>query len=103
MTQSLTEVAASLRAAADTVARVRTGLVRAPLGPDAFGAHATGRLGAVGAQLNQVFRSALDDRVAEAADMIDRLNEAAYAIGVSGQRYADVEHSTHHGWGEGLS
>jgi hypothetical protein len=101
MTQSLTEVAASLRAAADTVARVRTGFARAPLGPDVFGAHATGRLGTVGAQLSQVFQSALDDRVAEATDMIDRLNEAAYAIGVSAQRYADVEHSTHQGWGEG--
>jgi hypothetical protein len=101
MTQSLTAVAASLRAAADTVASARTAITRAPLGPDVFGAHATGRLGAVGAQLTHLWESALDDRVAEAADMVDRLNEAAYAIGVSAQRYGDVEHSTHQGWGEG--
>jgi ABC-type transporter Mla subunit MlaD len=101
MTQALADAAANLRAAADTVARVRTAIPRAALGPDAFGADATGRLGTLGAQLSQVWESALDDRVAEASAMVDRLNEVAHAIGLSAQRYADVEHATRHAWGEG--
>ena len=101
MTQSLSDAAANLRAAADTVARVRAAIPRAALGPDAFGASASGRLGTVVAQLSQVWERALDDRVAEASAMVERLNEVAYAIGLSAQRYADVEHATRHRWGEG--
>jgi hypothetical protein len=101
MTRTLADAAANLQAAADTVARVRVAIARAAPGRAAFAADATGRLGTLGAQLNQVWESALDDRVAEASAMADRLHEVAHAIGLSAQRYAEAEHATHQGWGEG--
>jgi hypothetical protein len=66
-----------------------------------FGGHATGRLGPLGAQLSQVWPTALDERFAEAADLVARLNGAAYAIGVSAQRSVETEHAAHQGWGGG--
>jgi hypothetical protein len=98
MTQSLAEVAASLRASEATVEHGRAAIARVALSPDAFGAHATGRLGAVGAQLQQLWEAALDDRLAEASDMVGRLDEAADAIGTAAGRYLDAEQTTRPGW-----
>jgi hypothetical protein len=100
MTQSLAEVAAMLRTAGATVARVRTALPQAALAGDAFSADAPGALGAAGARLHELWRVAVDARVAEACEMAERLDEAAGMVAGTALRYEDAEHQARQGWTE---
>jgi hypothetical protein len=100
MTQSLPEVAATLRTAGAVVARVRTALPQATLAGDAFGADAPGTLGAVGADLHELWRSAVDARVAEATEFAEKVAVAAQTVARTSARYADAEHEARQGWTE---
>ena len=100
MTQSLSEVAAALRTAGATVARVRIALPQAALAGDAFGADADGALGAVGARLHGLWQIAVDARLAEASELAERLDEAAQTVAATALRYADAEHHARQGWME---
>jgi hypothetical protein len=102
MTQSLSDVAAALRAASATVAGARGSLMQAALGLDVFGGGAVGQPGRVGVRLHQLWAAALEARMAEAADMAERLDDAAHAVVLTSQRYAEAEQATQQGWAEGV-
>ncbi|NJC69216.1 hypothetical protein HC031_05710 [Planosporangium thailandense] len=88
---ALDDVAARLAAAGAELAAAASTLPAHDPGADAFGADATGRLGALGHELHRAYLVALDSRVREVAAHGGRLSEAADLLARAVAAYATAD------------
>jgi len=91
MNPSLANLAAGIRTASATAERVRAGVARLRRAGDRWGTGATGSIGTVDARLYGLWCEAIDARVAEASEMIGRLDGTADAIVRAATRYAEAD------------
>jgi hypothetical protein len=91
MTQSLADLAASLRAASAAIDLARRDAPRLERHGTAFGAGTTGRLGTMGERLHRLWCEAIDARVAEASAMVKRLDETADRVLRAAAQYSETD------------
>jgi hypothetical protein len=88
---ALEDFAARLAATADELGAAAAALPGHDPGPDAFGAAAAGRLGALGRELHRVYLVALDARAREAGAHAARLSELTDSVARAATRYAAAD------------